>query len=554
MNVKSSRRGIVYTFYSFKGGVGRTMALANVAALLERWGHSVLVVDWDLEAPGLERFFVRLKADLLSVRTETLGIVDLVKAREDNMELSWRERLIPITPGLSMLTAGRNDTEYARRLHSLNFQDLFERHDLGEYIERLRNEWIAAYDFILVDSRTGVTDIGGICTLHLADVLVLLFTTTESSMEGALDILRRARNAQSLLPVDRTRLFAVPVPARDEIRTEYQRASEWKNKFAEAFSEVYRDWLPAGITSHDAIELLRIPYIPYWSFGEQLPAILEGTTDPASLGHAYEILARLLSERLDWSKAVEGHVAGTAPKGHQIDQSWLKRHRAEALRGLRETTQAGYLEIVHHCPDIEATRSQTELLDAARAAVAPVVGLPWPIGAAVASGEDRPRPTQEGVVASVSGYEPYFAYWTLNRSCDFYSLTSLSEDYQWAGTNREISVHLRIAQAEEAIVHCKQLYEALGFAENTVVELSVRFVQLRYRVLVGKNMQPKKNMMEDMVESTISFRLDSVESELVTLVSQLCNPLFVVFDFAQIPSHVYEADIQDARASRQLLT
>ena len=47
--------GIVYTFYSFKGGVGRTMALANAAALLAKWGYSVLMVDWDLEAPGLAR-------------------------------------------------------------------------------------------------------------------------------------------------------------------------------------------------------------------------------------------------------------------------------------------------------------------------------------------------------------------------------------------------------------------------------------------------------------------------------------------------------------------
>lgn len=52
-------RGEVITFYSYKGGTGRTMALANVACLLaERVGtqQSVLVVDWDLEAPGLHRF------------------------------------------------------------------------------------------------------------------------------------------------------------------------------------------------------------------------------------------------------------------------------------------------------------------------------------------------------------------------------------------------------------------------------------------------------------------------------------------------------------------
>lgn len=44
------------TFYSFKGGVGRTMALVNVAAQLAEMGRKVLVVDFDLEAPGLETF------------------------------------------------------------------------------------------------------------------------------------------------------------------------------------------------------------------------------------------------------------------------------------------------------------------------------------------------------------------------------------------------------------------------------------------------------------------------------------------------------------------
>jgi Mrp family chromosome partitioning ATPase len=48
--------GIV-TFYSYKGGVGRSMALANIALLLARRNLRVLTVDWDLEAPGLERYF-----------------------------------------------------------------------------------------------------------------------------------------------------------------------------------------------------------------------------------------------------------------------------------------------------------------------------------------------------------------------------------------------------------------------------------------------------------------------------------------------------------------
>ncbi len=49
--------GKIVTFYSYKGGTGRTMALANVAWILASNGLKVLVVDWDLDSPGLHRYF-----------------------------------------------------------------------------------------------------------------------------------------------------------------------------------------------------------------------------------------------------------------------------------------------------------------------------------------------------------------------------------------------------------------------------------------------------------------------------------------------------------------
>ena len=52
-----NRDGQVVTFYSYKGGTGRTMALANVAWILAANGREVLALDWDLESPGLHRFF-----------------------------------------------------------------------------------------------------------------------------------------------------------------------------------------------------------------------------------------------------------------------------------------------------------------------------------------------------------------------------------------------------------------------------------------------------------------------------------------------------------------
>ena len=47
----------IVTFYSYKGGVGRTAALANIGVLLARRGKRVLLIDCDLEAPGLDRYF-----------------------------------------------------------------------------------------------------------------------------------------------------------------------------------------------------------------------------------------------------------------------------------------------------------------------------------------------------------------------------------------------------------------------------------------------------------------------------------------------------------------
>ena len=62
----------IVTFYSYKGGVGRSMALANVAWLLStKYGKKVLVVDWDLEAPGLHRFFGIASKDI------KVGLIDL---------------------------------------------------------------------------------------------------------------------------------------------------------------------------------------------------------------------------------------------------------------------------------------------------------------------------------------------------------------------------------------------------------------------------------------------------------------------------------------------
>src|SRR5438477_13158563 len=51
----------VVTFYSYKGGVGRTASLVNTAFRLAHLDKRVFIIDFDLEAPGIDEF--RLSGD-----------------------------------------------------------------------------------------------------------------------------------------------------------------------------------------------------------------------------------------------------------------------------------------------------------------------------------------------------------------------------------------------------------------------------------------------------------------------------------------------------------
>ena len=68
--------GKIITFYSYKGGTGRSMALANLAWILASNGQRVLAIDWDLEAPGLHRYFQPFLRDKALAASE--GVIDFI--------------------------------------------------------------------------------------------------------------------------------------------------------------------------------------------------------------------------------------------------------------------------------------------------------------------------------------------------------------------------------------------------------------------------------------------------------------------------------------------
>jgi tetratricopeptide (TPR) repeat protein/cellulose biosynthesis protein BcsQ len=281
------------------------MGLANVAALLAKWRRNVLVVDWDLEAPGIEAYFNTPDLSISEHRKNKPGVIDLISAIKEGQQLDWHDCLLsarPFSEGeeLNIISSGMNDGDYKVRVQHTDWNELFETKELGAYIESLRNSWKKEYDFILIDSRTGITDIGGVCTIHLPDYLLIWFTTTQTSMSGVKDVAEIAIQAQDELPFDRNPLLVLPVPARDESRTEVKLYEMWKEIIVGEFGDFYRQWLPSQATAHEVVEKLRIPHIPYWSFGERLAVVEEGTTDVSSLGWSYEFLSKLIFFHLEW--------------------------------------------------------------------------------------------------------------------------------------------------------------------------------------------------------------------------------------------------------------
>jgi cellulose biosynthesis protein BcsQ len=212
----------VITFYSFKGGVGRTMALVNVAAELVRRGRKVLVVDFDLEAPGLETY------KLLRPTKPHPGIVEYVtQYRQAKYQVPELLPFIYETKPfgkkggrLWVMPAGRRDRAYRNALVNLDWKRLYQDQDGFLLFEDTKKGWEIELnpDYVLIDSRTGDTDVLGICTRQLPDAVVLMFTPNEQNLVGLEGVCRdiRRESTEGLKKDIRLHFVAANVPDLDD--------------------------------------------------------------------------------------------------------------------------------------------------------------------------------------------------------------------------------------------------------------------------------------------------------------------------------------------------
>jgi tetratricopeptide (TPR) repeat protein len=172
------------TFYSYKGGVGRTLALAHTAYTLAKDPKEpcrVLIWDFDLEAPGLQKIFK------CKWQAKRHGFIDLVDQYKSNREVPPIEEYIHSTEveGIDILPAGYQNEEYMTKFSNLSWRDIYRKDDGFSFVEGIKKQILSkGYDYVLIDSRTGYSDVSGICTLQLPDVVVLIFRLNDQNLDG----------------------------------------------------------------------------------------------------------------------------------------------------------------------------------------------------------------------------------------------------------------------------------------------------------------------------------------------------------------------------------
>ncbi|XXY52120.1 AAA family ATPase [Sorangium sp. So ce269] len=279
----------VVAFYSFKGGVGRSTSAALTALTLAREGKRVIVIDLDLEAPGIEGSFSIPQSDIHA------GVVDFLLERAvlgdayrpdiDDFVLPFADPTIAANGGsLIIVPAGKLDETYMERLGRVNLSDIGrtmgERNPIRALVEALL-AWRPA-DVVIVDCRTGFTDVGGMTLNGLSTLDVLVFRGGEADRRYLPVVLRhilRLRRQEDATPELAERLSRsflivftmVELPAKMEEAEQYvadlrEQVSEtcWKEVFERFNREGYMYPSATALdTPHDPVphDAVLLPYL-----------------------------------------------------------------------------------------------------------------------------------------------------------------------------------------------------------------------------------------------------------------------------------------------------
>lgn len=297
---------MVFTFYSFKGGVGRSMTLVNIGEIFAQAGLRVLLVDFDLEAPSLETYYPDNSETILN----SAGIVDLLESYKRAIASPGPLHQTADSPlpfedirtamvnvwndgnggTIHLIPVGRRSDDnmgrYVNAVRGFDWNDFYDNWEGELYFRWLRQEFTAQADVTLIDCRTGITEAGGVCCGQLADAVVLFCAATVQQISGSVIMVSRLSDPR-LAELRETPLKLLVVPSRIESYELHQ-----LNQFKERFNKAFEKSVPEGVTCED-LWYSAIPFIPYYSFGNHI-AVRESRNFDGLIG-SYMRLAEVLS-------------------------------------------------------------------------------------------------------------------------------------------------------------------------------------------------------------------------------------------------------------------
>jgi MinD-like ATPase involved in chromosome partitioning or flagellar assembly len=216
------------TFFSYKGGVGRTLATANFAVYLAKLGLKVVIMDFDLDAPGVDSKFQDF-----TLPSGQLGLIDyILRFQRDGSDPGPINGIVCTVPissprqeySLSLIPAGDYlSADYSAKLNELNWSLIYSKQRDGVaffqvFLERIENE--LSPDVLVIDSRTGFSEIGGLCTQQLADETVILSSLARESIRMTSHLVKmisESEIANQLKKKVETKIVVSRVPKHQDI-------------------------------------------------------------------------------------------------------------------------------------------------------------------------------------------------------------------------------------------------------------------------------------------------------------------------------------------------
>lgn len=235
-------------FFGLKGGVGRSTALAMVAYGLAREGKRVLLLDFDLESPGLSGLL------LPQDRVAEFGLVDWFVEDAVGQGESVLRNLVSTSPLADTTTGairvaaamGQGESAYLSKLARV-YVDIPGRdgeQGVQRFAARMQHitqllEAQETPDVVLIDSRAGLHDVAAISITGLADTALLFATDSAQNWLGYAQLFAHWQHRPTICSQVRERLAIVQALAPKSDRE--NRSKAFLNHAHELFSSTLYD-------------------------------------------------------------------------------------------------------------------------------------------------------------------------------------------------------------------------------------------------------------------------------------------------------------------------